>query len=75
MGNRIDLETLPQIAEWMSLPDAADALKLSRQQVHRLASSGEFKTLSRIGTYVVVDSVEVFNKVLEKGVDKEAWRM
>lgn len=69
MGKRIDLDRVDEVTSWLSLPQVAEKLKLSRQQVHRLAATGHFETLSRIGTFLVVFYEEVNEKVQERGVD------
>lgn len=69
MGSRIRLEDVPQVDEWMSLPEAGDSLGVSRQQVHRMAASGRFETLSRVGTYLVVASQEVLSMQSSRALD------
>ena len=68
MGNRIDLSTVDEMTSWLSLPQAAERLHISRQQMHRLAASGYFETLSRIGTFLIVFQEEVEEKRLERGL-------
>lgn len=70
MGRRINLDQVDEITSWLSLPQVADRLNLTRQQVHRLAASGYFETLSRIGTFLVVFYDEVEEKIQER-LDKE----
>lgn len=71
MGKRIDLEKVEEMTSWLSLPQVAERLKLSRQQVHRLAADGYFETLTRIGTFLVVFYEEVDEKVSERGLDND----
>lgn len=66
MGKRIDLEKVDEVTSWLSLPQVAERLNLSRQRVHRLAADGYFDTLSRIGTFLVVFYEEVEEKVQER---------
>lgn len=71
MSKKIDLDGVPHVVEWMSLPQVAEEIGLSRQQVHKLAVSGYFSSLHRIGTFLVVSSIEVAIKIFERRVDKE----
>lgn len=57
--NRIDLHEVPVLEGWMTLPEAADALGYSRQYVHALAANGKFKTIHRVGTYLIVSTDEI----------------
>lgn len=71
MGKRIDLNKVEEMTSWLSLPQVAERLKLSRQQVHRLAADGYFETLTRIGTFLVVFYDEVEEKREQRGLDTE----
>jgi len=59
MPNGLNLEAVPEVWGWCTLPQAAERMKVSRQYVHRLAVQGKFKSLSRIGTTFVVNVWEV----------------
>lgn len=63
---RIKLEKVDEVTSWLSLPQVAEKLQLSRQQVYRLAASGSFETLSRIGTFLVIFYEEVEEKFQER---------
>lgn len=56
MGKRLTEKTdIPVLDDWITLPDAANILNISRQQAHNKAVAEQFKTLHRIGssTFVV----------------------
>lgn len=72
MGKRINLDEVDEITSWLSLPQVAEKLKLSRQQVHRLAADGYFETLSRIGNFLVVFYEEVEQEMRHRGIDTDA---
>lgn len=72
MGKRIDLSQVEEMTSWLSLPQVAERLNLSRQQAHRLAAGGYFQTLARIGTFLVVFYEEVEEKIKERELDKES---
>lgn len=69
MPKKINLEEVDEVTSWLSLPQVAEKLKLSRQQVHRMAAGGKFETLSRIGTFLVVFYEEVDEIFLARGLD------
>lgn len=71
MGKRINLEEVDEVSSWLSLPQVAEKLRLSRQQVHRLAAGGYFETLSRIGTFLVVFYEEVEKEMRHRGIDTD----
>lgn len=62
MSRKINLENVPEVEAYISLPQAAERMNLSRQQVHKMAASGFFMSLRRIGTYLVVSPMEVDDK-------------
>lgn len=72
MGKRIDLSQVEEMTSWLSLPQVAEKLKLSRQQVHRLAADGYFETLTRIGTFLIVFYEEVEEEMRHRGIDKDS---
>lgn len=59
MSKRLSHEDVPELGDWMTLPDAAKVLKLSRQYVHRMAVAGGFFSLHRIGSTFIVSKAEV----------------
>lgn len=59
MSKRLTTKEVPHLDGWMTIPDAAKILNLSRQYVHRLAASGSFTSLHRIGSTFIVSSWEV----------------
>ena len=54
-------ETAPEVVDFMLLTDAARMLGYSRQNCHRLADKGHFKTLQSLGngTVYIVARAEV----------------
>jgi hypothetical protein len=49
------------LAGWQTLPEVADALGLSRQQVHKLIDARKFDTVRRVGAvakpvYLIADA-------------------
>ena len=59
MSKKLTQKEIPELDGWMTIPDAARAMKLSRQYVHRLAASGSFTSLHRVGSTFIVSSWEV----------------
>ena len=51
----------PEVTEFMLLTDAARMLGFSRQNIHRRADMGHFKTLKSLGngTVYIVDRAEI----------------
>lgn len=45
---KVDAEDVPVVEEYVSLPDAADEMGLSRKRVHQMAGEGKFKTLRKL---------------------------
>jgi hypothetical protein len=45
---KVDADSVPVIEHWVTLPDAAIEMGLSRQQAYNLAAAGRFKTLRRL---------------------------
>jgi hypothetical protein len=68
----VKLKDLPVLEGWMSLPDAARALEVTRQRIHQQVDGGEFKTARRIGTFAIVREAEVLEKVALKEKAKAA---
>jgi predicted DNA-binding transcriptional regulator AlpA len=56
-----DLTDLPEIRDWVTGPQAAEMLGISRSAVHKKMMDGEFKTLHRLGDrpHLVVLRTEV----------------
>lgn len=54
----------PELEGWLTLTEAAEELDISRQHCWRMANSGKWKTLKRIGTkdVFVVEIAEVERK-------------
>lgn len=59
MSKKLTQREIPELAGWLTIPDAAKAMKLSRQYVHRLAASGTFTSLHRVGSTFIVSVWEV----------------
>jgi hypothetical protein len=59
MSIRFNSEDVPELPGWVTIPDAAKILNLSRQYVHRLAVSGTFTSLHRVGSTFVINVWEV----------------
>jgi predicted DNA-binding transcriptional regulator AlpA len=53
----------PRLEGWLTLPEAAEKLGMSRQRVHQICDKGGFTTAHEIGTFIVVRAAEV-NKML-----------
>lgn len=72
MGNKLmQNENIPLLDGWITLPEAAQRLGVSRQYAYKLASDGYFKTLHRLGESVlVVSDYEVENLSAERSVKK-----
>ena len=56
-----DMSDLPEIRDWVTGPQAAEMLGISRSAVHKKMMDGEFKTLHRLGDrpHLVVLRTEV----------------
>lgn len=53
-------DTIPVLDGWITLPDAANILKISRQHAYNRAANGHFKSLHRVGSSVfLVDEAEI----------------
>lgn len=50
---------IPKLEGWMTIPEAATIMKLSRQYAHRIAVAGGFTSLHRIGSTFIVSEWEV----------------
>jgi predicted DNA-binding transcriptional regulator AlpA len=63
-----DLSYLPQVRDWVTGPQAAELLGISRSAVHKKMMEGEFNTLHRLGErpYLVVLRSEVEQKSVER---------
>jgi len=59
VSKKLTQREIPELEGWLTIPDAAKALELSRQYVHRLAASGTFTSLHRVGSTFIVSSWEV----------------
>lgn len=49
----------PRLNDWITLPEAAEVLGISKQAVHKMASAGDIKTIHLIGNrpvYVVAEA-------------------
>lgn len=55
MGTKRGLHTLPELEGWLTFPEIAEYLGISRQRVHQLAESGVITSAHRLGkrpTYI-----------------------
>ena len=61
MGKRLtENPNIRKLGSWITLPEAADMLGVSRQHVYNKAVAGHFNTLHRVGAATfVVDSREI----------------
>lgn len=64
-----DVRCLPEIHDWITGPQVADMLGITRSAVHRKMTLGDFKTLHRLGDrpYLVVLRSEVERMKAERG--------
>lgn len=73
MYAKLSDKKIPTISEWITLPEAAQRLGISRQYAYKRAADNYFKTLSKIGdelvTYVV-STDEIEKLVEEKNSEK-----
>lgn len=53
------LKDLPPLEGWMTLPDAARDIGITRSRIHQLLGKNRFETARRIGTFAVVRTAEV----------------
>ena len=63
---------VPRLDGWLTLPEAAELLGVTRQQAFKMAKQGAFKTEHRIGQTMVVKNSEVMQMVLDR--DEESSR-
>jgi excisionase family DNA binding protein len=68
MGNKLmQNEDIPLLDGWVTLPEAAQRLGISRQYAYKLASDGYFRSLRRLGESVlVVGTWDVIDKQNER---------
>lgn len=52
-------DTAPLLREWMTGSEVASAMDVTRQHVNRMFNRGDFETLHRLGTILVVRRDEV----------------
>ncbi len=75
---RIAMSDLPELAGWLTVPEAADDLSLSRQRVYQMIEEGKIKTCHRLGRRPVwiIREAEVRHMVEDKnrgaGVEESA---
>jgi excisionase family DNA binding protein len=71
MGNKLmQNEDIPLLDGWVTLPEAAQRLGISRQYAYKLASDGYFQSLRRLGESVlVVGTWDVIDKQNERKKD------
>ncbi len=68
MGNKLmQNENIPLLDGWITLPEAAQRLGVSRQYAYKLASDNYFQSLHRLGESVlVVATWDVIDKKNER---------
>lgn len=73
MGNRLTENTeIPALDDWITLPEAAEILSVSRQHAYNVAAKGGFDTLHRIGAAVfVVKASEITQKADARAASRE----
>lgn len=59
MGTKRDLRTLPELEGWLTFPEIAAYLGISRQRVHQLVESGVITTAHRRGHMYLAREAEV----------------
>lgn len=64
------LKELPVLEGWISLPDAARKMNISRQRIHQLVDAGRFTTACRIGTFAIVREAEVDKLLTSREVEE-----
>ena len=71
---------IPQLEGWMTLPDAARALGITRSRIHQLVPGpngpGQLRSARKIGKLTIVRTVEVENRLarLRTAAEKKAPR-
>jgi len=58
-----DME-VPELPGWLTVPDAAKLLNLSRQAVHLMVQAGQFKSARRIGQHCYVVQLAEVDEIL-----------
>jgi predicted site-specific integrase-resolvase len=66
MAKKLTEMDVPTLWGWLTLPEVAERLGVSRQYVHTQAVSGKFQTLHRIGSIYIVSTDEVENSLTQK---------
>lgn len=70
MGSRLTEKAgIPELTPWITLPDAAEILGISRQHAYNRAVQGVFSTLHRIGKSTFVVSSEEVQDLLDKSLE------
>lgn len=71
--NDVPDDGIPQLEGWMTLPDAARELGITRSRVHQLVP-GQLPSVRRIGNLKIVRTVEVMARKqrLQDARDKNA---
>lgn len=57
---------IPQLEGWMTLPDAARELGITRSRIHQLVDAKTLKSTRKIGSLKIVRTVEVEERKAEQ---------
>lgn len=62
-----DYRDVPALEDWVPLSEAAAALGVTRQTIHRWAGDGMFDSLHTIGDFYIVRRAEVKEYISARG--------